>query len=116
MQSQFTADFSNWKRPAGYVNITENRIKHHQGGFFAFGAVGVFEGAAKCFYAYVGFDAVTSSAEEAKNPKRNIPLTIAISFVIIFLSNFGLSIVLTLIWPFDRVVSERIRKIELSDN
>ncbi len=37
---------------------------------------GVFTGAAILFYAYLGFDAITTTAEEAKNPHRNLPLGI----------------------------------------
>ena len=38
--------------------------------FFAYGVSGVFRGSATIFFAYVGFDAVATAAEEAKNPKR----------------------------------------------
>lgn len=38
--------------------------------FFPFGVSGVFRGSATIFFAYVGFDAVATAAEEAKNPKR----------------------------------------------
>jgi APA family basic amino acid/polyamine antiporter len=41
--------------------------------FAPFGAAGVFKGAAVVFFAYVGFDAVACSAEEAKNPKVDVP-------------------------------------------
>src|SRR3990167_10678639 len=38
--------------------------------FFPFGTQGVFHGSAAIFFAYVGFDAVATAAEEAKNPQR----------------------------------------------
>jgi APA family basic amino acid/polyamine antiporter len=44
------------------------------GGFFAAGGVGVGGAAATIFFAYVGFDAVSTAAEETKNPQRNVPI------------------------------------------
>jgi amino acid transporter len=40
--------------------------------FFPFGVIGAFHGSASIFFAYVGFDAVATAAEEAKNPQRVI--------------------------------------------
>ena len=41
--------------------------------FSPYGVRGVFEGAAISFFCYVGFDAIATTAEEAKNPKRDLP-------------------------------------------
>lgn len=52
------------------------------GGFFPFGWGGVFGGAAFIFFAYIGFDAVSTTAEEAKNPGKDLPFGIIMSLVI----------------------------------
>lgn len=52
------------------------------GGYFPFGWAGVFGGAAFIFFAYIGFDAVSTTAEEAKNPARDLPIGIIASLVI----------------------------------
>ena len=43
---------------------------------------GVVTGAAQVFFAYIGFDTVTVAAEEAKNPKRDVPIGILISLFV----------------------------------
>lgn len=53
-----------------------------QGGFFPFGIGGMFGGAAFIFFAYIGFDAVSTTAEEAKNPAKDLPFGIIMSLVI----------------------------------
>ena len=51
-------------------------------GFFAAGGVGVGGAAATIFFAYVGFDAVSTAAEETKNPQRNVPIGLIGSLLI----------------------------------
>lgn len=52
------------------------------GGYFPFGWAGTLGGAAFMFFAYIGFDAVSTAAEEAKNPSRDLPFGIIMSLVI----------------------------------
>jgi APA family basic amino acid/polyamine antiporter len=52
------------------------------GGYIPFGWAGVFGGAAFIFFAYIGFDAVSTTAEEAKNPGRDLPFGIITSLAI----------------------------------
>lgn len=52
------------------------------GGYFPFGIAGMLGGAAFIFFAYIGFDAVSTTAEEAKNPARDLPFGILASLVI----------------------------------
>ncbi len=52
------------------------------GGYFPFGWAGTLGGAAFMFFAYIGFDAVSTTAEEARNPGRDLPFGIIMSLVI----------------------------------
>jgi APA family basic amino acid/polyamine antiporter len=52
------------------------------GGFFPFGWTGVLGGAAFMFFAYIGFDAVSTAAEESKNPGKDLPFGILMSLAI----------------------------------
>ena len=50
--------------------------------FAPYGWSGIMSGAAVVFFAYIGFDAVSTTAEEAKNPSRDLPIGIIASLVI----------------------------------
>ena len=61
----------------------------------AFGIGGITAGAASIFFAYIGFDAVSTAAQEAKNPKRDMPIGILGSLVFCTLLYIVVSGVLT---------------------
>jgi APA family basic amino acid/polyamine antiporter len=50
--------------------------------FMPFGWEGVMGGAALIFFAYIGFDAVSTAAEEARNPQRDLPIGILVSLAV----------------------------------
>ena len=63
--------------------------------FLPYHMSGVIHGATTGFFAYLGFDCVSSSAAEVKNPKRNMPLGIIGTLGIVTLLYMGVAIVLT---------------------
>jgi APA family basic amino acid/polyamine antiporter len=63
--------------------------------FLPFGWEGVFIGAGAIFFAYLGFDAVATTAEECKNPKRDLPIGIIGSLIICSILYIVVSLVLT---------------------
>jgi APA family basic amino acid/polyamine antiporter len=67
--------------------------------FMPYGFSGVMTGAAVVFFAYIGFDAVSTTAEEAKNPSRDLPIGIIASLVICTVLYLVVSGILTGIVP-----------------
>lgn len=68
--------------------------------FLPFGFSGVSAGAAIVFFAYIGFDAVATSAEEAKNPSRDLPIGILGSLGLCAILYFFVALVLTGVVPY----------------
>jgi basic amino acid/polyamine antiporter, APA family len=68
--------------------------------FFNHGWGGVLKGAAIVFFAFIGFDAVSTAAQEAKNPKKDMPIGILGSLVICTILYILFSYVLTGVAPY----------------
>jgi basic amino acid/polyamine antiporter, APA family len=67
------------------------------------GFEGVWTGASLIFFAYIGFDAVSTAAEESKDPKRDMPFAIIMSLVITSILYIAVTAVLTGMLPWDRL-------------
>lgn len=91
----FKALPSNWQIPA--TSVPDG---YGDGGFAPYGITGIIKGAAICFYGFIGFDCIATAGEEAKDPKRSIPISIIVSLAVIFLAYFGISTVLTMMLPY----------------
>ena len=68
-----------------------------------YGWSGIVRGAAVVFFAYIGFDAVSTTAQEAKNPKRDMPIGILGSLAICTVLYLAVGFVLTGIVSYDKL-------------
>ncbi|MBC9783895.1 amino acid permease [Heliobacterium chlorum] len=70
--------------------------------FMPFGISGIWSGAAIVFFAYIGFDAVSTAAEEVKNPQRDLPIGIISSLAICTVLYIVVSAIMTGIVPYSQ--------------
>ncbi|KAJ1366944.1 hypothetical protein KIN20_027751 [Parelaphostrongylus tenuis] len=90
------ADFSLW------TGSDENGRSR----FFPFGIGGTLSGAATCFFAFIGFEILATAGEEAKNPKRTIPIATFVCLSLVTLLYIMICSALTLMVPYDQVSSD----------
>lgn len=88
-----------WKfiNPANHVPF----IPENTGIYGQFGISGIAAGAALVFFAFIGFDAVSTAAQEAKNPQKGMPIGILGSLVICTVLYVLFSYVMTGLVPFE---------------
>lgn len=84
----------------GFYYANEENWRTPRGGFLPYGFGGVLAGAATCFYAFVGFDSIATSGEEAKNPSFSIPMATVLSMGIVTLGYILICAALTLLVPY----------------
>uniref|UniRef100_A0A5F5PTI3 Cationic amino acid transporter C-terminal domain-containing protein n=1 Tax=Equus caballus TaxID=9796 RepID=A0A5F5PTI3_HORSE len=84
----------------GFVLARPHNWSAEEGGFAPFGFSGIMTGAATCLYAFAGFGAIAASSVEARNPKRTVPMALAISVGVVAGAYILVSTVLTLLVPW----------------
>src|SRR5438094_4592111 len=89
--------------------------------FIPYGLSGIMLGAAIVFFAYIGFDAISTHSEEAKKPQRDVPIGILTSLALCSLLYFGISAVITGMEPYpvideDAAVAEAFHRLSLRED
>jgi APA family basic amino acid/polyamine antiporter len=84
---------------AGTVTMHNGQVVDYSN-FWNHGWPGVLRGAGVVFFAFIGFDAVSTAAQETKNPKKNMPIGILVSLAVCTLLYILFSYTLTGIAPF----------------
>src|SRR5919197_3312199 len=97
---------TNWHpfAPYGYTGLSffgKNVLGDHVGPGGE--PLGMFAGAAIIFFAYIGFDSVSVHSEEAKNPAKDVPISIIASLIICTLLYIAVSAVVTGMVPYDKI-------------
>jgi APA family basic amino acid/polyamine antiporter len=74
--------------------------------FLPYGLSGILAAAAAVFFAYIGFDAISTHSEEARRPQRDVPFGIITSLVVCTVLYFGVSAVITGMEPYPLIDTE----------
>ncbi|XP_069788771.1 cationic amino acid transporter 4 [Narcine bancroftii] len=84
----------------GFILADPTNYSAKEGGFAPFGFSGILAGTATCFFAFVGFDVIAASSEEARDPQKSVPIATAISLALATVAYTLVSTVLTLMVPW----------------
>ncbi|VVA97136.1 unnamed protein product [Arabis nemorensis] len=87
-------------------NLTRPDNPENPSGFFPFGASGVFNGAAMVYLSYIGYDAVSTMAEEVRDPVKDIPMGISGSVAIVIVLYCLMAVSMSMLLPYDLIDPE----------
>src|SRR5206468_2717962 len=127
----FFVNPANWTQNAEPTTGRGGFAPYGYGGFSFFGIeqltvgewvkgrpVGMLAGAAIIFFAYIGFDSVSTHAEEARNPQRDVPIGIITSLILCTVLYIAVAAVLTGMVPYNKInidapVSDAFKQVGL---
>ncbi|MCU0452231.1 MAG: amino acid permease [Bacteroidetes bacterium] len=92
-----------WTHPEVVAQNWKIFIPENTGTYGEFGWSGIATGAAVVFFAYIGFDAVSTAAQEAKNPQRDMPIGILGSLIVCTILYIAVSGLLTAMVSYERL-------------
>jgi basic amino acid/polyamine antiporter, APA family len=78
-------------------------VPPNEGRFGRYGLSGVLQGATMVFFAYIGFDAVSTAAQECRNPQKDMPVGILGSLAICTVLYIAVSLILTGVVPYTKL-------------
>ena len=87
-----------------WKNYSEPGHPESPGGFFPYGAAGVFQGAAMVYLSYIGYDAVSTMAEEVHDPVKDIPIGVSGCVVIVTVLYCLMAASMSKLLPYDMVL------------
>jgi basic amino acid/polyamine antiporter, APA family len=97
---------ANW---TPFIPEPRDIIGENGGKVTAYGWGGIFSGAAAIFFAYIGFDAVSTQAGEAINPKKDMPFAIITSLLVCTVLYIAVSLVLTGMINYNDIVGDALK-------
>ncbi|XP_022959654.1 cationic amino acid transporter 6, chloroplastic-like [Cucurbita moschata] len=100
----FLIVFGFWK--GDWKNFTEPGDPKNESGFFPHGATGVFKGASLVYLSYIGYDAVSTMAEEVRNPAKDIPVGVSGSVVLVTILYCLMAASMAKLLPYDMIKAE----------
>jgi APA family basic amino acid/polyamine antiporter len=124
MVEEMKSDYAKWGMMSllGFNRWLEPLDDRVRSPFIPFGLSGIMVAAAAVFFAYIGFDAISTHAEEAKRPQRDVPFGILASLAVCTVLYFGVSAVITGMEKYPQIDEEAAiavafrRRAEMEDS
>jgi amino acid transporter len=98
-------------RVGGGAAATDSAVSG--GGFAPFGMRGIFNGAAIVYFSYIGYDAVSTTAEEVKNPAKNMTIGLSGSVIAVTILYCFIALALCMLQPYNLVRRRKILRAKL---